>query len=351
MIITFLIGNGFDISLAEKYKSFFVNTTTYRAMYDWNSKYEYSTIEQKNNRLTSSLYNRHSNNLWSDFESGLVSSFLNLKNPETDIVNFFRDKDQLCNYINDYLRLFFQERINETNYTNECLSEFQTSVLLFQERMQEEDKRILFDFVDGLDLNEIYIDFINFNGTNTLEHLINELKKSPVEIAIGNEKYNAKIRNVYYVHSKLEGKTGHYHEYAFGTTQRKIFEGARLLNAMNSNNNLPSSIINALDKTNYDFKTWISNTSIFVTHGLSFGETDEFYWVEIAKRLHSNSILIDFPFANSEEKGSTQLLNDKKDSRRNQLLRGEKDEWENKVIICINAAFKNTEDSSSIFSF
>ena len=108
MKITFLIGNGFDIALASKLG---IEKTGYKELYDWNKRHEFDKYEQRENKLVESIY-KETNNLWSDFEDGLISYFNNVrvKKEVTDffqeVMDFFKDKDQFCGYIYRYLNFY-----------------------------------------------------------------------------------------------------------------------------------------------------------------------------------------------------------------------------------------------------
>ena len=93
MKITFFNRNGFDIALASKLG---IEKTGYKELYDWNKRWEFNKNEQRENKLVESIY-KETNNLWSDFEDGLISYFNNVRDKQ-EVVNFFKDKDQFCGY-------------------------------------------------------------------------------------------------------------------------------------------------------------------------------------------------------------------------------------------------------------
>lgn len=103
MKLTFLIGNGFDIAIASKLG---IYKTSYKDMYAWNEKYEFNEIEQRENKLVKSIY---ATNLWSDFEDGLISYFNDIGN-KAEVIDFFKDKDQFCEYVCDYLKNFMKAK-------------------------------------------------------------------------------------------------------------------------------------------------------------------------------------------------------------------------------------------------
>lgn len=340
MKITFLIGNGFDIALANKFE---ISKTGYQQIYSWNEYWNFPENEQRNNNIVKSI-NKNNFKIWSDFENGLISYFNNIKN-EKEIIKFFNDKDQLCRYIHDFLKFFYEERMIKNNFVDSCINEFSTSVLSFTDRMSNPEKDKVMKFIKEKCHNNkpVHIDFINFNGTQTLELLLNRLKTKHASIKFEENAYKIVFGNIKYVHSKLSGKTENYHEYAFGTTATAN---------INPKVNIPTSICNLLNKTNYSFDEWIEGTDLFITHGLSFGDSDQYYWRTIIDHLNSGSILIDFPFVTKEEKKSGAKLIELKKRRMSNIKKNDKRVGlDDKIIITCSPNFKPRQNSSSIFSF
>ncbi len=96
MEIILLIGNGFDICIANKFN---IENTSYKKIYEWNQKYGFKAIEQKQNDLVNSIYSKENYNLWSDFEDGLIEYFKTIDKDENKIINFLANKYQFCGYI------------------------------------------------------------------------------------------------------------------------------------------------------------------------------------------------------------------------------------------------------------
>ena len=339
MKITFLIGNGFDIALASKLG---IEKTGYKELYDWNKRWEFNKNEQRENKLVESIY-KETNNLWSDFEDGLISYFNNVRDKQ-EVVNFFKDKDQFCGYIYDYLKLFYERRATENKFVDNCIDEFSESKVGFINRMDDFDRKKIIDFIMSKDdcSETIHINFVNFNGTNTLELLLNEISLKNLSIKCGTKTFKVVLDNLHY---KLGGKTENYHEYAFGTTAR---------NHINPHNlTIPTSVTNILNKTNYSFDEWIRDTDLFITHGLSFGKSDEYYWDKVIEKIHSGAMLIDFPFVTKESKMSVNIMNEVKSQRISRIAKYDDNNPKvtNKIIISNLSSFKPQQDSSSLFSF
>ena len=211
--------------------------------------------------------------------------------------------------------------------------------------MDSFDRKKIVDFIMYKDdcSETIHINFVNFNGTNTLELLLNELNLKNLSIKCGNKTFKVVLENLHYTHSKLGGKTESYHEYAFGTTARGY---------INPQLPIPTSFCNLLNKTNYSFDEWIRDTDLFITHGLSFGNSDEYYWGKVIEKIYSGSMLVDFPFVNKESKISIDAMNEIKNQRISKIAKYDnKPEVTDKIIISNLSSFKPQQDSSSIFSF
>lgn len=340
MKITFLIGNGFDIALASKLD---IEKTGYKELYDWNKRWGFNKIEQHGNKLVESIY-KETNNFWSDFEDGLILYFNNIRDKQ-EVIDFFKDKEQFCGYIYEYLKNFYERKAIKNNFVDNCIDEFSESILGFINRMESFDKKRIVDFIMSKDdcCETIHINFVNFNGTNTLELLLNELRLKNLSIKCGTKTFKVVLDNLHYTHSKLGGKTENYHEYAFGTTAR---------GHINPQLPIPTSFCNLLNKTNYSFDEWIRDTDLFITHGLSFGKSDEYYWGKVIEKIYSGSMLVDFPFVNKESKKSIDAMNEIKNQRISKIAKDDnKPEVTNKIIISILSSFKPQQDSSSIFSF
>lgn len=347
MKITFLIGNGFDISLAERYD---IKSTSYSSFYDWNQFFEFNEVEQKLNNIVNNIYSKNKIKIWSDFECGLIESFNKVNNYE-DVVSFFKDKDQICNYLTDFLERF-QERMDKTNYLDEIWDEFTYSILKFMDRLDNQDKNIVKEKIDSCikEGEHIVFDFINFNGTNTLENLINKLKNNDKNLKFDNYNNPIKIGSINYIHSKLKGKTANYHVYGLGTTEsHEIFNKYFFDKLCPSDSfSIPDSINNILNKTNYDFKDWIKETDVVVTHGLSFGATDSYYWNIIKEKLKEGGLFIDFPYVRSKVKNNNSDILTLKKERKSRIC---SDMNSDNIIISINKKFKSDLDTSDIFSF
>ncbi|EPI58558.1 hypothetical protein HMPREF1579_01175 [Gardnerella vaginalis JCP8066] len=339
MKLTFLIGNGFDIAIASKLG---ISKTRYTDMYDWNKGHEFDEIEQRENKLVKSIY---ATDLWSSFEDGLISYFNNIRD-KVEVIDFFKDKDQFCEYICDYLKQFYESKASEESSVDSCKGEFSESVLGFIDRMDSADKEKIINFImSKCNCNEtIHIDFINFNGTNTLERLRDNLKsEEELLFKCGAKTFKVVLDNLHYTHSKLDGKTENYHKYAFGTTA---------VGHINPKISIPTSFCNLLNKTNYSFDEWIKDTDLFITHGLSFGESDEYYWDKIAEKIDSGSMLVDFPFVTKAEKRSKNAMNEIENQRISRIVGYNNiPKQAGRIIISCLSSFKPQQDSSGIFSF
>ena len=340
MKFTFLIGNGFDIAISNKLG---ISKTGYKDLYYWNKNYEFNEVEQHGNKLVESIHDE-TNNLWSDFEDGLIKYFKNIKT-QHEVIEFFTNKDQFCGYIYEYLKNFYEVRTKKNKFVDKCIDEFSESIVGFINRMDLAGREKIIDFIMSNDdgSNTIHINFINFNGTNTLELLLNRLKLKKLSLKCGDKIFKVVLDNLNYTHSKLGGKTENYHEYAFGTTK---------LEDINSHLQIPSSFFNLLNKTNYSFDEWIQETDLFITHGLSFGNSDEYYWGKVIEKIYSGSMLVDFPFVTKESKKDVDIMNAIKDQRISMIAKyDKKSEIIDRILISNLSSFKPQQDSSSIFSF
>ena len=333
MKISYLIGNGFDIAFTERNSL----TTSYGNLYDFFLKYEITTNELKDNNCIVDLK-------MCDLENRLVDKYNAVRTPE-DLFKFYKDKDELCAFICER----FKEWENEAStYINTREAEFEESITGFFNRMEPSNQNTLFNYLkDKLNQDEsITIDFITFNGTNVLERLVNSLRKKTLKITIGNSDYNILIGDVYYVHSSVDKRYSNYHRMAFGTTVENDIQSHTIQLDNGNYVTLPKSIHEPLLKTNYDFETWIDDSDLLITHGLSFGHADQRYWDNISERLNNGAVLLDCNFRHfglfSKSAQHAEIINRKSSFSAH---------VQNRVIVDMNPGFKPGEETSIIFSF
>jgi|GEM_PF-1936402 len=370
MKITFIIGNGFDIAIAEKNN---IRKTKYTDFYKFNDEYDFNKIEEVKNKIVESIYGSDfkkylCDGLWSDFEVGLVNYFNNNIKTNNDIIDFFSDFDQISGYLSDFLKLF------DCNAKIDlCVDEFKYSILNFLDRIENDDYRNkIKNYIKEKcsDNKNIIIDFVCFNGTSTLKRLCDEIiNTDKLQIKIDRDVYDVVMGDIKYVHSKLNEKTTNYHNFAFGTTEnissfatargydapyindsKNIFKKIKNLYKTENEqyfNKIPDSIKNILVKTNYDFGQWIANTDLFITHGISFGKTDSYYWNNLRERLY-DSKLIDFSFVSPKiKRNPAEFIKEQKQK----ILKNNYNNLKENIIVSVNSNFKKDISSAGIFSF
>lgn len=157
MGVTFLIGNGFDLSLGMK--------TRYTDMYDSyiKSKSKSTVIEKFKKDLQKEEYNHYGN--WSDFEMGMAE-YAKTFSSEDDFVECIRDfKGHMVKHLKKEEERIL-ELINDDSYAIRLIKTLQHSLDSFYYGLTQNDMNRLSRIVHN---NKTDNNYITFNYTSTLE--------------------------------------------------------------------------------------------------------------------------------------------------------------------------------------
>ncbi|NJE44273.1 AbiH family protein [Massilimicrobiota sp. SW1139] len=280
MNITYLIGNGFDISigLKTKYSDFYPyyikNSRDDSLIKSWMKK------DQKNNQL----YDK-----WSDLEEtlGKYTKFLN--------------KGQEQKYTEDYLELiqllinYLKEQINHIDYKKhsaEIFKEMQKSLESYLELGSNADKQLIGEKIYQYQNQPYIFNFIVFNYTMILGRLIeicNETSSIISKHTFQRNSYNESIGHIVHVHGTLDNGL------ILGVNDLSQIYSDDLKNSDYSSLMIKKEM-NATAGNGNDLRArqLINNSLIIVTYGLSIGFTDKDWWVYIINWLKqsNNRILI-----------------------------------------------------------
>ena len=327
MKISYLIGNGFDRALSVG--SVFTLggkpvDTSYEGLYNCLAFFGYTDYELFYNDLAQNLdYSR-----WEDL---LIERFKKI-NSDKDAKEYKRQKNQTIEYLQDAFKLW------EQRFTPEMIDdryrEFEDATLNFFDRMSTGYQTHLLKILSNRikDDSDITIEFLTFNGTNILDQLVEMLNKSAKQMTIGGKAYSIKGSiKVLHVHSNINDSD--YVSKAFGTTVAS---------------DLKSSFISVKDsnllKTNSLFEKWISDTDVFVVHGLSFGTCDSQYRDWVANRIDNGAVLVDFPWRNP-----TSNLSKIEADRKALFSAGVS--MSSNIIVELNPSYRGGQSGAVIYSF
>lgn len=168
MNITFMIGNGLDISVGLK--------TSYRDFYEY-IKNNLSYDEKNRNDI---LVNIDENiELWSDLELGLGDYTHNIGDDESKLEKFYKDKFEIDLKLREYLRRE-QDKINWHDEGNgpQFKTKFVNHIVGFYNFLKPSDKDEILKLIDG---NSLKYNLISFNYTEVIKDGININRSSVIE--------------------------------------------------------------------------------------------------------------------------------------------------------------------------
>ena len=275
MKITYVIGNGFDISigLKTKYSDFY-------PYYIKNSRDD-SLIKSwmKKDQKRDQLYDK-----WSDLEEtlGKYTQFLN--------------KGQEQNFVNDYLELvellinYLNDQINHLDYkkhSTEIFKEMQKSLESYMELGTNVDKQLIREKIYQYQKEPIIFNFIVFNYTTIMDRLIEICNESSSIISkhtFQGNSYNDSIGQMVHVHGTLDNGL------ILGVNDSSQIYSDDLKNSDYSSLMIKKEM-NATAGNGNDLtaRLLINNSLIIVTYGLSIGVTDKDWWVRIINWLKQNN--------------------------------------------------------------
>lgn len=293
MLLTFLVGNGFDISVGMR--------TSYRDFYTWycNQPSENSYVA---NLKTDILFNLDN---WSDFELGLgkyTSHFC-----EGEINNFYLIYEDARNKIIEYLKLEMKK------FKHFYVSEEKIKVDM-QNFLNQLPSRII-KILDFLIINnnktDSEVQFVSFNYTTLLDRFVESLSRHNLrEISYKQENatcfYRLKVNpKVIHIHGTLDNNP------ILGVGHRSQISNQQLLSTQYFETLMvKSKTINALDESWYiDVYEKIDKSDVIFIFGMSLGDSDKLWWNTLYSwlRLRNDRHLIIYWY-DSKLKNSNSIL-------------------------------------------
>ena len=271
MNITFLIGNGFDVNLGlnSKYTDFY-------------PYYIESTKDLDDDNIIKKFSSKIKDNYetWGDFESAFAKNACGTAENVRDILYDFSSKfaqylktqTELCDYSND-----------------ENLSKFRYFLINGHNYLEDKHTQIISSIYNNANEN-ITVNFVNFNYTDTLTRLIYSYKS----------KHNIDVlRDFIYNSHKLKesfGETLHIHgalggNIIIGTSSKDQFSDDNLKNdPAVAKYCVKSAVNNYIGKAVIEekFKEMINSSRIIYSYGLSFGESDKSRWDVISNWIRKD---------------------------------------------------------------
>lgn len=256
MSVTYLIGNGFDISVGLN--------TSYSDFY----RYIFNKYENNKNDILKRIEN--DSDLWSNLELGLGEYTKYIGNDDEKLEKFFDDKFDIDSKLMEYLRIE-QERIDweQENIIQEVRDNFSKYVYQFYKLFKPAEKDEILKIVNNS--NSLYR-IISFNYTNVIKNCI-DLLSTNIELL--------------YLHGSLEKGNAILGVNDSEQINNEFFKNSEemlvSMNKLEINNDIGEyTIVKA--------KNILMNSDIVCIFGMSIGDTDKFWWQEIINNLMDGSI-------------------------------------------------------------
>lgn len=270
MNITFLIGNGFDISLGLK-----TSYSEFAKYYIQRPSSHPSIEELKRDIENDILHNKEKKwgSKWANFELafGGYTTYIS-DNNEFDIVY-----DDIVNELRTYLSI---ENMRFTAMlTSNALNQKKLVDALIHPYNFIRNSKILSDFIQEEINSSINVRIINFNYTSTIDTLVKNIPWNSSEY----KNMHVSIREVCHIHGSLDSTM------LFGVNDISQIANKNFLNNSVVSSELVKPTFNkrlgyGIDDT---CVSAIKNAHIVCVFGMSLGETDKYWWEEIGKSIQS----------------------------------------------------------------
>lgn len=271
MNITFLLGNGFDIKLGLR--------TTYKEFYDY-----YANVNSDDQDEVKNLKETIRDENWSDLEEAFGKYTKELED-EKQLIDLY-------NSIINNLKLYLEKE--ETAYN--IVDERKIKNIILNDLITPEQ------YLRSLEASDIlktkpendhhYVNIITFNYTNTLERLIDFAGEKIVHNRNING-YERCILSIEHIHGTLSERM------VLGVNDFSQISSDKHKESIKIKRRLIKSECNRTYGTGHDLKciNWIKNADWLCLYGLSFGNTDKQWWIQVGNQLlNSNCRLIIFHF-------------------------------------------------------
>lgn len=327
MVITWLFGNGLDLSFGLK--------TNYCDFYEY--------LRQNENKIQNNLIYKQLNNdikdnkieLWADYELrlGEITECI----PKDEIAKFKEDKINIDILLNDYL-LEAEKHLNiGESEDSEILAKLFTEIGNCE---KETDKEVVKMLLKENVNPSFRFEAISFNYTKTVSLLWNDDNNKIKNLKINeylNHSYSCVLEQPFYVHGTLEnGKM------IIGVNDQSQIYNELLRDCSSSNDVLTKSNLHKIaGQQNLEkYQNIINKSSLICVYGLSLGETDKYYWEVIKRRLiNSNTILIIYHYKKDYKRQHIVRDNTIRENVKEHFYKNsntsdkEKEKIENKIIV------------------
>ena len=274
MNITFLIGNGFDMASGID--------TSYSSFYEWYCKQpsEKECIKKFKQDIKDDLKKGGKN--WADFEIGLGRY---TENFSAETVNdFFECYDDAQAKIIQFLKVQQSQFVLE-DFDDAKLSQFKEGLMNFYQNLFPQERDLFKSIMEAEKANNIRINFLSFNYTDTLNKLVDIIAKTPLMTWQHNG--NKKLE----VNKTVISMHGTYTHYPLlGVDNVAQIANQELLQVPDFKEIMikPLSVIAAGERWHSEAEEIIRKSRIIGIFGMSLGDSDKRWWNTIVNWLKEN---------------------------------------------------------------
>lgn len=280
MVITFIIGNGFDVDKGIE--------SSYAKFYDWycDQSSEKTHIERFRKTIKEDIKSDvpDDQRTWADFELGLGEYTTRFaKETVADFLDCVEDGQE---NIRQYL-LLQEEKFDPDTYSEDSYKAFYDSIRDFYAEVSDAEKMSIQSAIEAHVEDNKEIRFLTFNYTSTLERIIAKLPNEPfLSWTIRGTKYTYGVRrDVLHVH----GTTSKFP--VLGVNDESQIANKDLLETPQFKELLcKADSVRALGELWHDdAEKQISKSTFVCILGMSLGDTDAKWWKKLSQWLKEDS--------------------------------------------------------------
>lgn len=272
MNITFLVGNGFDISAGVD--------TSYESFYKWYCSQDSRTpsIAKFKKEIKDDIENGGNN--WSDFETGL-GKYTSHFSPD-NANNFLECFDDAVENIPTYLEQE-KNKFDIASITENDISRLSDGVLNFYQELNPRERLVFREIFESDKVNNSQINFISFNYTDILDRCIDKIADTPLDQweHNGRKQYIKINPQILHIH-------GTSNEYPIlGISDEAQVANQKLLSVPDFGNvMIKSQSVASIGQPWYtQADSMLEKSQIICIWGMSLGLSDSKWWNRITKWL------------------------------------------------------------------
>lgn len=280
MTITFLVGNGFDISCG-------INTS-YSDFCKWYVKQPSTTEKIANfkDTINKDISQNIPNELktWADFEIGLGKYTENFsKETASDFLDCHEDAhEKIIEYISEQINM----HVSPKEISDEQKNALSTGIAGFYQELSSCEKRDFGNIFSSDRANNTMINFVSFNYTYTLDETISMLSVQPIKQweYSGGKRTMSIAKSVVHPHGTLDNNP------ILGVDNESQFANKELVSVPQFKDIMvKNSTVNALGELwHEETEKLIQNSSIICIWGMSIGDSDTRWWKLIMEWLRKS---------------------------------------------------------------